>query len=158
MPTSVSPDTDVSPRLAEFSSPGLLIPRLQGGDAASIMHELAAALHREGCIPEVLPFYQAAMNREFLGGTSLASGWALPHATVKGLEKPCFALGLLARPLSWFSSRRAVRGVCLTAVPETDMRGYLLFMAAMNRLGHADQERLLDAEDSVGMFEVLRRV
>ena len=62
--------------LADFTRPGLIIEHLERQDAASAIHELSVALHREGCIPDWLPFYHEALNREFLLSTDTEAGMA----------------------------------------------------------------------------------
>ena len=66
--------------LADFTSPGTIIPWLRGQDVATILQELSQALHQERRVPEMLPFYHAVLNREFLVNTNLEPGMAFPHA------------------------------------------------------------------------------
>ena len=66
--------------LADFTSGGLLVPRLRGRDAASVIQELSQVLQRETRIPDLLPFYHAALNREFMVSTNMEAGMAFPHA------------------------------------------------------------------------------
>jgi mannitol/fructose-specific phosphotransferase system IIA component (Ntr-type) len=60
--------------LAKFSGPGLIIPHLRGRDAASAIKELSQALQVEKRVPDLLPFYQAALNREFMVSTGMEAG------------------------------------------------------------------------------------
>src|SRR5947209_11691556 len=104
--------------LADYTSPALVIPSLRGQDAAAVIHELSAALHYEGRVPDLLQFYQAALNREYLCSTATDPGWALPHALVKSLDRPCFAVGQCAIPRQWIApTRQMVQVVFLIAVP-----------------------------------------
>ena len=85
--------------LADFTSPGMIIPHLRGQDAASVIQELSHALQREGRVPDLLPFYHAVLNREFLVSTDMEAGMALPHARLPGLKELAFAFGRSDQPL-----------------------------------------------------------
>jgi hypothetical protein len=49
--------------LADYSRPALVVPRLRERDTVGIISELSQALQREGCVPDVLPLYQAALQQ-----------------------------------------------------------------------------------------------
>lgn len=152
--------TDVGTTLAGYTSPGLIIPTLRGVDAPAVIQELSATLQREGHISDLLPFYQAALNREYLCSTVMEPGWALPHVLVKGLDKPCFALGRTAAPIAWGNSVLRVQLIFLVAAPETDARAYMTLILGLTRLSRDSQllERLLKAKDSFEIFDLLRQV
>ncbi len=149
-----------SASLADFTGAGLIIPFLRGQEAAAVMQELSVVLQREGRVPDLLPFYQAALNREFLCSTATETGWALPHAQVKDLAKPCFALGRSLAPIPWPRDKRGVQMVFLLAVPETDVRGYMTLMTGLARLSKNKglQDTLMRASDSFEVLNVLRQV
>jgi mannitol/fructose-specific phosphotransferase system IIA component (Ntr-type) len=147
--------------LANFTSPGLIVPRLRGLNAAAAIQELSGALQQEGRVADLLQFYQSAINREYLSNTVTEPGWAMPHALVNGLSEPCFALGRWAAPVVWMKSdRRLVSLVFLFAVPETDARAYMILVSGFARL--AKESRLLDqliaAQDTFQILDVLRQV
>ena len=48
--------------LADYTQPALIVPQLRERDTAGIIGELSQALQRQGCVPDVLPFYQAAIK------------------------------------------------------------------------------------------------
>lgn len=151
--------TDVT--LADFTTPDLVVPRLQGRDTSSVVQELSAVLQRSGCLPDLLPFYHAALNREFLGSTAVAPGWALPHARIKGLAKVVFALGRADEPVRWGGrDSHPVRLVFLCAVPETDATGYMTLLGGIARCQQAPapSEGLLNAPDARAMFKILKTV
>jgi len=146
--------------LADYTSPGLIVPNLRGVDAPAVIQELSAALHREGRITDLLPFYQAALNREYLCSTVTEPGWALPHVLVKGLDKACFALGRTRAPIAWGNSALRVQVIILLAVPETDARAYMTLVLGLTRLSKETEllDRLLKAGDPLEIFDVLRQV
>ena len=147
--------------LADFTSPGLIIPKLRGKQAASVVHELSQALQRERRIPDFLTFYHAAMNREFLLSTEMEAGMAFPHARSPGLEGLAFALGRSAEPLDWGAkAARSVRLVFLIAVPATDSTQYLQLISGLARL--AKESRLVEtlhaAQNESEIFDELQRI
>jgi PTS system nitrogen regulatory IIA component len=147
--------------LADFTSPALTIPHLRGHDVASVIQELSQALQREKRVTDLLPFYHAALNREFMVSTDMQAGMAFPHARLPALSEVCFALGRSDEPLSW-GPRAAcsVRLVFLMAVPATDSTQYLLLTSALARLTKEVRlvEKLRRAQDSSQILEVLQQI
>lgn len=147
--------------LADFTSPGLIIPHLCGEEAASAIKELSQVLQLEKRVPDLLPFYQAALNREFMVSTNMEAGMAFPHARVPGLKQVSFALGRSDEPLCWGpNAARSVRLVFLMAVPATDATQYLLLISGLARLSKDSVlvARLHAARDTFQMLEVLQQV
>jgi len=147
--------------LADFTGPGLVIPQLRGQDAASVIQELSQALQREKRVPDLLPFYHAALNHEFLVSSDMEAGMAFPHARLSGLKELAFALGRSKEPLDWGSKNtRSVRLVFLIAVPATDSTQYLLLISALARLAKDNLlvEKLHAAHDAFQMLEALQQI
>jgi mannitol/fructose-specific phosphotransferase system IIA component (Ntr-type) len=147
--------------LADFTSPGLIVPRLRGQDVAAVIQELSQAMQREKRVPDLLPFYHAALNQEFLVSTDMEAGMAFPHARLPGLKELSFALGRSAEPLGWTArATRSVRLVFLMAVPATDSTQYLLLISGLARLGNDSRlaAMLQAAPDAFQMLEVLQQV
>jgi mannitol/fructose-specific phosphotransferase system IIA component (Ntr-type) len=147
--------------LADFTTPGLIIPHLRGQDVAAVIQELSQALQREGRVPDLLPFYHAALNREFLVSTDMEAGIAFPHARLPGLKELSFALGRRGEPLTWGTrTTRTVRLVFLIAVPATDSTQYLLLISGLARLARNSQlvEKLHAAQDTFQILEVLQQI
>lgn len=150
--------------LAAFTSSALMLPELRGGDVTAILAELSEALQREARIPDLLPFYHAALNREYLCSTSMNYGFAFPHARLHGLKTLSFALGRSSKPILWGGQSRAcgtpVRLIFLSAVPATDATSYLAFVAALSRLSREPHQlaALLAAPDAEGMLSVLQQI
>lgn len=147
--------------LADFSCPGLIIPHLRGHDVASVIQELSQALQREKRVTDLLPFYHAALNREFMVSTDMEAGMAFPHARLPALQELSFAFGRSDEPLSW-GPRAAcsVRLVFLMAVPATDSTQYLLLISGLARLTKQVRlvEKLRRAQDPFQILEVLQQI
>jgi len=147
--------------LADFTSPGLIIPRLRGQDAASVLQELSQVLQREKRIPDLLPFYHAALNREFMVSTNMEAGMAFPHARLPALKEISFAFGRSDQPLVWGAKASSlVRMVFLMAVPATDSTQYLLLVSGLARLAKESRlvEKLHAARDAFQIVEILKQV
>jgi mannitol/fructose-specific phosphotransferase system IIA component (Ntr-type) len=147
--------------LADFTSPGLIIPRLRGKDVASVIQELSQALQRERRVPDLLPFYHAALNREFLVSTDMEAGMAFPHARVPRLKELSFALGRGNEPLAWGARAVcSVRLVFLSAVPATDSTQYLQLISGLARLAKDNRlvEKLHAAQDTFQILELLQQI
>jgi mannitol/fructose-specific phosphotransferase system IIA component (Ntr-type) len=166
--TDPSPAPAVAPKnastamtLADFTHPNLILPHLWGKDVPSVIQELCQRLQREKRIPDLLPFYHAALNREFLNSTDMEAGMAFPHARLPGLKTLSFALGRSRERLPW-GTRMApsVRLVFLTAVPASDSTHYMFLMAGLARLANNRQlvEKLHAAGDAFQIVEVLKQV
>ena len=141
----------VSASLADYTRPALIVPRLRERDTAGIISELSQLLQREGSVPDVLPFYQAALNQELLANSALESGLAFPHARLSGVKRLQFAFGRAPEPIVWGGrSSWPVQLVFLMAVPATDAAGYLHLLGSLARLGQQPEFLAqLRAADSV---------
>jgi len=121
--------------LAEFTTPGLIVPHLTGRDATSAIHELSLALQRAGCVSDWLQFYHAALTREFLLSTDLAAGVAFPHARSTSVRRLAFAFGRVDPPFLWSPKiPQPAHLVFLVAVPASDSAHYLPLLAGLARL------------------------
>ena len=145
--------------VADFTEPSLIVPLLRGREAAAVTTELCSVLQREGRIVNLQPFCQAVISRETLSSTAMPPGWALPHARLEGIPRLTLALGRTSEPLVWFGGER-VSMVFLFAVPEAQAASYLSLISGLARLSQdrLRLERLGEAPDNLGMFEVLQEI
>lgn len=147
--------------LADFTTPGLIIPRLRGRDAATVIQELAAAMQQEGRVPDAESLCRAALSREGQGGTDMEDGMAFPHARLAGLKELSFALGRSDGPLLWGAgTARSVRLVFLLAVPAMDYTQYLRLISGLARLAKDGPlvKQLHAAQDAAQIIGLLRQV
>jgi mannitol/fructose-specific phosphotransferase system IIA component (Ntr-type) len=141
--------------LADFTRPGLIVPHLASRDATSVIHELSLVLQREGCVPDLLPFYHEALNREFLLSTDMEEGMAFPHARLPGLRELAFAFGRSEVPFAWGQgTTRPIRMVFLLAVPANGADDYLALVSGLTRLStnFGVLEAVRHAVDAEGIF------
>lgn len=122
--------------LANYTRPELIVPRLRGSDPAEIIEELSYQLRAQGAIGDVLAFYHAALNHEFLSGSATPYGVSLPHARSAQVPKLNFAFGRAAEPVVWGTKGSwQVDCVFLIAVPSTDASEYLSLLSSIANLG-----------------------
>lgn len=147
--------------LADYTSRELILPRLVERDAPGIIGELCQVLQRHGCLPDVLPFYQSALNQELDSSSALECGIAIPHARIKGITRLRFAFGRVEQPVIWgVKGSLSVQLVFLVAVPASDGTAYLQLLACLARLGRRPDliAGLREAHSSEGIYTLLRRL
>lgn len=147
--------------LADYTSASLLVPRLRERDTPGIIGELGRTLQNQGSVPDVLPFYHAALNQELMVNSALECGIAFPHARLSGIKQLQFALGRTPEPVIWGAKGSwPVQLIFLLAVPATDAARYLHLLASIARLGLQESflAKLRAAEDAAGMLAVLEQI
>jgi mannitol/fructose-specific phosphotransferase system IIA component (Ntr-type) len=155
------PQTAAAGSLAKYTRAGLIIPELRERDTAGIIGELSVALQREGCVPDMLPFYHAALNQELMGSSALGCGIAFPHARLSGVKQLQFAFGRTPEPVLWGSKGSGrVQMIFLLAVPATDAAAYLHLLASLARLGQQAESlaELRAAQTPEGILAALHRI
>ena len=147
--------------LADYTSPALIVPEVRERDAAGVVKELSQTLHQQGCVPDFLAFYHAAMNHEFLVNSATESGIAFPHARLHGVVQSSFAFGRSQEPFIWTGRPSPpVQFVFLLAVPATDAAGFLQLLSALARLGRENHllNQLRSQESPEAIFELFKEV
>jgi mannitol/fructose-specific phosphotransferase system IIA component (Ntr-type) len=153
--------TDLSDSVAGFTNPALIVPELREQDSPGIIKELSHVLHANGCVPDVLTFYNAVLNHEFLVDSVTESGVALPHARLTAVDRPQFAFGRNPHPVVWWrKGPNPVQFVFLFAVPATEASEFLQILAALAKLGRQPDmlEALRGQESALGIFELLKQL
>jgi len=161
MPTEGSSSAVAPASLADFTRPQLVVPELRQRDTAGIISELSQVLQREGCVPDILPFYHTALNQELLANSALECGLAFPHARLSGVKQLQFAFGRAPEPVIWGAKGSwPVQFIFLLAVPATDAACYLHLLASLARLGQ-QPERLAEmrgARDAQTIITALEKI
>ena len=147
--------------LADYTQPGLIVPSLRERDTAGIISVLSQALQREGYVPDLLPFYHAALNQELLANSAVECGLAFPHARLSGVKRLQFALGRTPEPIIWGARGSwPVQFIFLLAVPATDAASYLHLLASLAKLGQQTEllAELRAADSAEAILAVLEQV
>jgi mannitol/fructose-specific phosphotransferase system IIA component (Ntr-type) len=153
--------TEFCGSLADFTRPALIVPQLRERDAAGAVKELSQLLHEQGCVPDVLAFYHAALNHEFLVNSATDSGIAFPHARLNGVAHSTFAFGRAPEAFAWGNRPSpAVQLVFLLAVPATDATGFLQLLSALAKLGQKEQllAGLRAQESADAIFDFFKQI
>ncbi len=157
----VTPNIAAPISLATFTRRELLVPQLRERDTAGVISELSQVLQRQGCVPDMLPFYQAALNQELLSNSALETGLAFPHARLSGVRQLQFAMGRAREPVTWGAKgSRPVGLVFLIAVPATEAASYLGLLASLARLSQQPELliQLRAAQTAEAILAVLEKI
>jgi PTS system fructose-specific IIC component len=147
--------------IADFTRPELIVPRLRECDPAGIIEELSQRLRAGGIIGDVLSFYQAVVNHEFLSNSALPAGIAMPHARSAQVGRLTVAIGRTSKPVVWEMKKSlSVEHVFLIAVPPTDASNYLALLSGLASFGSRPEmlARLHTAADARCIFDVLKEI
>jgi PTS system fructose-specific IIC component len=162
MPLSESTLQNAAVSMMEYTRPELLVPDLRETDTAGIIGQLSQALQRQRVLPDLLPFYHAALNQELMHNSALECGIAIPHARLAGVKQLQFSFGRAAVPVSWgVKGSWAVQFVFLVAIPASDSAAYLQLLAGIARLSQqpellAELRKAKSAEAIIAVFERVR--
>lgn len=145
--------------LADYTRPELIVPQLRGTDLAEIIEELSHRLRMQGAIGDVLSFYHAALNCEFLSSSAMPCGVAVPHARSVQVQRLTFAMGRTTKPVVW-GTRGSWRVDCvfLIAVPSTEALEYLTLLSSIAHSGRQSNwlAGLRSAPDAERIFGLLQ--
>ena len=147
--------------IADYTQPGLIVPQLRASDPAGAIEELTHRLGKYEAVGDVLSFYHAAINQEFLTNSALPGGIAIPHARSHQVSHLTFAVGRTAGPVIWKArGARAVELVFLLAVPSTAARDYLVLLSAIVGLSRQPQflARLRAADNAPEIYGLLQEI
>ncbi len=147
--------------LAEYTNHSLIIPRLRATDTPGVIAELSHVLQQNGCVPDVLPLYHAALNKELTQSTAQECGIAFPHARLSAIKSLTFAIGCASRPIVWGGNGSPrIQIVFLIAVPATDAANCLHLLASMARLGQRPDiiERMLETRTASNILSLLSTI
>ena len=103
--------------LRDHLSSKLFIPNLRSQTHSEVIREMAAvAAPLAGTSAEQL--YEVVWRRELLAGTGRAHGVAVPHARIKGLEKPVVVVGFHKRGVEFDSGSGSLTHLVILIVTE----------------------------------------
>lgn len=147
--------------VADFTTPGLIVPRLRGRTVPEVIWELSQALGRERRVREAGAFCDAVLKRERLVSTDTEAGIAFPHARSAELQVLSFAFGRAEPRLAWRAvAGDVIRFVFLLAVPADESAQYLQLISGLVRLSKDPglMEGLEAALDAKQLLRVLSQV
>jgi mannitol/fructose-specific phosphotransferase system IIA component (Ntr-type) len=145
--------------IADYTRPELIVPQLRERDPAGIIEELSQRLRTNGIVGDMLSFYQAVVNHEFLSSSALPSGIATPHARSAQVSRLTLAIGRAREPVVWgISESWSVEYVFLLAVPSTEAMNHLALLSGIAGLGRQPEmlARLHVAADAQEIIDLLK--
>ena len=152
--------SDEHMRLSDFLRSDFVVPRLQGRDVTSVVHEvsrLAASLGlgTEEHISEKL------LERERAHPTVMGEGLAIPHATVPGLTEPVIGVALAGEPIEFGGPDfDPVRVFVVLLSPPGGEREHVKILARICRLMRHRNfiDSLEAAPDQAGIVHVIETI
>jgi mannitol/fructose-specific phosphotransferase system IIA component (Ntr-type) len=123
-------------RLSDYTTERALLPGLVVRDLDTAVKRLAGAMAAGGLVRDPALLARDVMRREAEGGTALASGIVLPHATSQAARRVTLGLATLAQPVSALDSEgeeRRVDVVVLLTAPPGESRAMLRMLARLAR-------------------------
>ena len=127
-----------------------VVLNLKARDKAQLLLELGRIIAATGAPVTAAAVTEALRRREQLGSTGLGNGFALPHASMAGIETYVVALVRLEQPIAFDAIDGApVDLVCLLLTP-ADGGSHVAAMAAISRLfRNRESERRIRAAGHV---------
>ncbi len=140
-------------RLREYLRTDLVLPGLRAGDAADALGQIAQAVARRGVVRDATALREALVARETAHTTSLGNGVAVPHATLKGVEKSVISIAVAPEGVAFGSPPESVRVVFLLLSPPDRSSLHIRLLARIARLvrqpDFVERIRLADSAEAV---------
>jgi len=118
--------------ISKFSSPRLMIPRLESTDKEGAIRELARKMESEGFVNRADRLAEMALQREAILSTAIDSGLAFPH--VRGVEGGgvTLALGISPKGIEFNApDGDLTRIIFFVAIPTAASAFYLRLLAGL---------------------------
>ena len=110
-----------------------IVPRLAATSRRQVLQAMADALAKASGA-EARPIFEAVLLRERLSGTGMGEGVAIPHAQIKGLQRPLGAFARLDPPHDFGAmDNRPADLVFLLATPAERSADHLKALARVSR-------------------------
>ena len=142
-------------RVVDFVQFELVAVGLDAADARSALAQLTARLDGDATQRERV--VQALWEREEAHTTALASGIAVPHATLPGLPRPVLGIGTCAAPIRFGSAGLPVRVVFLLLSPPEQSQLHIKLLARIARVARRPHfvDRLAAARSPAELLHAL---
>lgn len=147
--------------LADLTQERLLVPQLSAGDHIETLKELAARLQEVGAVRDILSFYQAVLQHEYLTSVAAEHGVAFAHVRCSAVNAPGLAVGLSIQGIRWGGDQDPlVHAVLLLSVPHAAAELHPHLLGGVARLIRDDtlREELQRCPSTRAMMELLQRV
>lgn len=142
-------------RVGDFIEPELVAVGMTATDARGALAALTALLKGDPAEQERIE--RALWEREEAHTTALASGVAVPHATLPGLPRPVLGIGTSATPIPFGAAAVPVRLVFLLLSPPEQSQLHIKLLARIARVARRPHfvDRLVAARSPTELLQVL---
>jgi len=145
-------------KLLQLIGPDRIFTGLHAPDAPSALLEVAERVAPLAGI-DANTIYDALMEREKLGSTSIGDGFAIPHCKCPGMDEIVVALAQLSEPVGFGGSGdESVRCLFVVLSPPDQPAAHLQILSQIARvLKRRDvRRRLLETDDPHRILEEIR--
>jgi PTS system nitrogen regulatory IIA component len=144
-------------KISDFLSPTHVMIDVRAGDKGRLLQQLSAQAAAElGLDPKEVT--EQIAKREELGSTGVGNGVALPHARLKGLDKPFGLLVRLKQGIDFAAiDDRPVDIVCILLLPDASNSTQLNALACVARVlrDQSVLKRVRGATDAKALFAAI---
>lgn len=145
-------------KIADTLSKELILPDLASHDKVDCLMEFAQAVTKAYPDLKKDDIAHTLLEREKLGSTGIQDGVAIPHGKMKQLSKIVMLFGRSPDGLDFQAyDSKPTRLFFVLLAPEDATTEHLKLLARLSRLlkNPALRERLLKAEDTLGIYKIL---
>lgn len=130
-------------RLHDYMDPQLVV-FLNACTRDEALHQLVKQLKQSNKIENENNFYQAIIDREKVVSTGIGMGIAIPHAKLSTCTQFFIAIGILEKPLDWYSlDYSPVRLVFMIGGPDDQQTEYLQLLSLLTQSIKSEERRKL---------------
>jgi len=144
-------------KLADLIEREMVIPSLVGTNKTGIIRELAAHLAEKAVVEEER-VAKVLLDREGLASTAIGDGVAIPHGKLGGVERIIAGIGRARDGVDFDAMDGEPTYLFFVMIaPDTSTGAHLKALARISRVfkDRVFRQRLLEAPDADGMYEVL---
>ncbi len=145
-------------KLAPFLKNAVIDVNVHSPSVDSLFRTLSEEFYESGVKVDVDLVVKELLKRESSCSTGIGKGLAIPHATVKGLDKTYMAIATLAEPIDFKSiDKRPVRLVIMLISPPNSVDEHIALLARISRLCSKDIfiELLIQSEDRKDLLQLI---
>ncbi|HOK09519.1 MAG TPA: PTS sugar transporter subunit IIA [Candidatus Hydrogenedens sp.] len=119
----------------KFFSPKTIIPKLEAQSKQEVISSLVDLLKEESKITDREKVLSAVIERESVDSTGVGNGIALPHASIRGLNKIITAIARIPDGIDFVAQdRKPVFLVILICYPPTQNHVYLSLLSSVSKV------------------------
>jgi mannitol/fructose-specific phosphotransferase system IIA component (Ntr-type) len=147
------------PSLEALTDKKLVFPRLEAGNAAAVLGELATRMTAAGVVADAELLRTRLEEREALGSTAIGRGIAIPHCKLDTLARAVVAVGLSDSGIDFHAGDgELVHVFFVVASPARSPAEHLQCLALISKWARVDShlERLVTLDDADAILALLR--